>query len=703
MNLRANLNLIQSNISTDDYDSLRDKPQINSVPLIGNMSSEDLGLASKTYVDTKVATEAGARGNAINSAIDQERRDRNEVISGLAEELSAETTSLEDQIVVERARIDNIVALPEGSTTGDAELMDIRVGADGVTYSTAGDAVRGQYNKLDSEITTLENDLNKGFVISKYSNLLTNKNINAIYHNIDEYEGAGQGSSRPLYTKALANKKYLVSVKTEQQGYMWKFGYLVNNSWAALYDYSTTTDGVYIYTIIETGNDNGTISILTNATAQGQTINLESIVYDITNISNATAINNIFYSAEYDLVKFIKDNGSVELNNYAQKLPTLKLSDLEVNSMVFVSDDITLNDAPNGKHRYLVITLTGHTNNIGILQLAYDYDNNIKTYKRISLNGTSWGNWKTDDETNLKTYANISASNYSTYLPTLNLSDLPKNSIAYISDDITLNDAPLNGYPFLVKTYTGYSNLLYAVYQEAYQPTQRATYFRYAANGSTFTRWESVDGFKGRCENTYYVRTVIDKPITLESGTGLYIFGDSIVTDTHGGITWASIICDKLGCVEYNFGVGGAYFNTDSANNIMAQVNSVQDWSNADVVIVAAGTNENLAGNIIATDLRENIEDVITAIKTNAPNAKIVFITPLKRTDYMKYLIPEIAGSICNVALKNKCSVINGADIPIVLNSDANGWITRFDDNDGLHPNIDGKWVYATSVLNALL
>ena len=55
-------------------------------------------------------------------------------------------------------RVTNLAKLSNGSTTGDAELIDGRYGADGVTYSTLGTAVRTQISNLSNEIGNLNLD-----------------------------------------------------------------------------------------------------------------------------------------------------------------------------------------------------------------------------------------------------------------------------------------------------------------------------------------------------------------------------------------------------------------------------------------------------------------------------------------------------------------------------------------------------------------
>lgn len=94
---------------------------------------------------------------AVNDYIDQLAANGT-IKSMLADLMTDFETDYSNRLSALESRVDTFTNLPQGSTTGDAELADGRIAADGIAYPTIGDAIRAQVNNLDDDYVLVENE-----------------------------------------------------------------------------------------------------------------------------------------------------------------------------------------------------------------------------------------------------------------------------------------------------------------------------------------------------------------------------------------------------------------------------------------------------------------------------------------------------------------------------------------------------------------
>lgn len=172
--------------------------QVNT--LTTNQFNEDWGVL-ENRINTTLETQNTNIQNVQNEQNELETNTNNNInaqntkinsIQTQQTNLANQQTNLANEQTTLSNRMDTFTSLSAGSTTGDAELQDIRVGANGVTYNNAGDAVRGQYSQLKEDLVDYGKILKRVNLFNKdkiHDGVINNQNIDSPYGSFTTYDG----------------------------------------------------------------------------------------------------------------------------------------------------------------------------------------------------------------------------------------------------------------------------------------------------------------------------------------------------------------------------------------------------------------------------------------------------------------------------------------------------------------------------------
>lgn len=566
-----------------------------------------------------------------------------------------------------------IVSADANATAAKTEVENVRVGEDGVTYSSAGNAVRSQFSNLKNNIknTTLNIIRNTGY---------TTSNVVAPYNDLNTFPEN-------------------------------EMAYYTNGNVAAN---SPTTEAFQIicyraYNIASRPNQNKIQMVIT----------VSSKVYMrtcATTSSTWTAWIEPLTNQDYPkLIILDRNNGYTSSNVVA---PYDNLNTFPENEVAYYTNGNVAQNSPTAS-AFQIICIRTYNNanrpNMGKAQIVITEGNKI--YFRSNVTASQvWTNWTevlNSGDAIQTNFAVIQSSNITA--PYDNLNTLPNNSyIYYLQNSGVLNSPVPASYQFSVLTLNGYKSVnapmrgkIQIVIPTIEMPE---IYIRLSYdNAGTWTKWWGIET-KNLDSVSHVYRDYFRQKYSVDSSSKLLFSGDSITygvtSDASGDHSngYVYLIQRALNCSIENFGVSGAsyYLHSGTNTSILQQLQTAVSQGKlvGDYLFVFAGTNDYGLGTTMA-NFEAALDETFNYIDANY-NGIVTIILPIGRSEIPTHAILPLDNyteKIFEKAIAHEYNIMNGMEFGFPVDNSSPSYVQAVL-KDGTHPTKLGHRVLANTILN---